>query len=266
MTEKAKAAETYGLRYGVLYEASPRELSVWARNVNPQNSYDQNYGLFLMVSVPADDEGPFAGQTWMIDTYHISRTGTPGGWKGPRDDAYIKQAAERDLVPSGAVGHWQWDCYYNACVQLSASNAHRFREVADLREWQFVADREVADYREEDVIRNVMLFREHGYPGGICIRRRGAEKDAVRQARAMLNRVAYEMPSWSAYGAEHEMAALERFAFDHRDEPAVIDAYEQARPKMELVAGMEAARRRLTGRDRWATGQTKIVWDEETDE
>ena len=218
---------TFGIRHGVLYEASPRDLAPWAARINYNSPHEQNYGQFVMVTVPDDDPGSFAGQSWMIDTYHFTSPGLRTRPGQSRADAVIQQAAERDFVSSQAVWEFKGNCYYNACVRLNAENARLFREVCDLSEWVHVSDEEAADYNRDDIIDGVHLYREHGYVVGcgdigICLRRKGAEKSPVRQAMALRSRLRQEIPSYNGWGYLMRAEELERFAYEHRDNETVL--------------------------------------------
>ena len=219
---------TFGLRHGVLYKASPRALSPWARNINDLNSYEQNYGQFVMLTVPEDDDGNLAGQSWMIDTYHFDIPGLHVREGETRNDALIRMVAERDFVSSHAIWCYKGICYYNACVRLNERNAELFTEVCDLREWEYVSEDVAPDYAEEDIIRGVHLYREHGYSYGrggdigITLRRKGATKSPVRQAQAIRGRMRYERPSYNGWSYLREAEELERFAYEHRDNADVL--------------------------------------------
>lgn len=241
-------SETYGIRHGVLYTTNPRNLVPWGAHVNPVNAYDQNYGQFVMVTVPEDDDGPFAGQSWMIDTYHFKDKSLPAGYEGNRHDGYIKKAAERDFVTSSAIWSYKGDCYYNACVQLTEDNAHLFEERLELSEWCYVDDETAKDYAEDDVRTKLKLFREHGFHWhfgdcGISVRRKSAEKSAVCQARAIRSRFRNERPYYGSYVREAD--DLERFAFEHRDNEEVVRIYEEEEEEIAFGRRVAAKYRKM---------------------
>lgn len=240
MTTTSMEHTVFGLRHGVLYTANPRKLVPWGAHVNNFNAYDQNYGQFVMVSVPEDDEGPFAGQSWMIDTYHFKTPSLPAGHKGNRHDGYIEHAAKRDFVTSSAIWSYKGDCYYNACVRLTEGNAHLFEERMDLREWCYVDDEKAKDYDADDVLWSLHLFKEHGYSfsygdEGITVRRKSAQKSPLRQAQAIRSRMGNERSNYDGYSYKREASDLERFAFEHRDDERILRIYEEVREDIEFV-------------------------------
>lgn len=230
---------TFGLRHGVIYEASPRSLSPWARNVNDRNQYDQNYGQFVMLTVPDDDDGYFAGQSWMIDTYHFDIPGVRTREGLNREDSLIAQVAERDFVSSWTIGHLKGNCYYNACVRLDERNAGLFTEVCDLRDYAYVSDEDAADYEEDDLVHGIHLYREHGYfrfhgDCGVILRRKGAEKSPVRQAQAMRSRMRRERPRYDGWSYLYRAEELERFAYEHQDREDVLAVLALETPEIEF--------------------------------
>lgn len=259
---------TFGLRHGVLYEASPRALSTWARNVNDRNPYEQNYGQFVLLTVPDDDEGNLAGQSWMIDTYHFDIPGLQIREGETRDDALVRMVAERDFVSSGAIWHYKGNCYYNACVRLNERNAGLFTEICDLRDWQSVPDDVAPDYAEEDVIHGIHLYREHGYrfghggDVGISLRRRGSKKAPVRQAKAMRSRMRYERPDYRGWCYLRRAEELERFAWQHRDDREVLGILAREEPEIAFARRVRDEWRELRGDV--ASGQMRLFsYDDE---
>lgn len=234
-------AKTYGLRHGVIYKASPRALSPWASRVDDHNQYNQNYGQFVMLTVPDDDDGRFAGQTWMIDTYHFDIQGVKAREGLSREDCLIAQVAERDFVSSWTIGHLRGSCYYNASVRLDESNARLFTEVCDLREWAYVSEDDADDYDADDIIQGIHLYCEHGYSSGrggdigISLRRKGAEKSPARQALAMRGRMRRERPEYGGRGYLYRAKGLEQFACEHRDDGAVLDILAKEMPEIAFA-------------------------------
>lgn len=235
-------SSTYGIRHGVIYTACPSDLVSWGARVDGMNSYKQNYGQYVMVTVPDDDEGELAGQSWMIDTYHFGPCqSVPVSRSDDRENYHIEQAANRETMSSSSVLHYKWDCYYNACVPLTAGNAPLFKELVDLHGMCFVSEDEAADYETTDIVVGVHLFREHGYNSrlggdiGITVRRKGAEKSPVRQALALASKASRERPSYVA-GSYHVAARrLAEFAYGHRDDERVLRIYERHLPEIEFA-------------------------------
>lgn len=219
---------TFGLRHGVLYEASPRALSPWASRINDQRPHDQNYGQFVMLTVPDDDGGYFAGQSWMIDTYHFDIPGVRVQTGETHNEAIVRQASERDFVSSWTIGHLKGNCYYNACVRLNEQNAGLFTEICDLREWTYVSDKDAPDYNEDDLRHSIHLYREHGYSighgdWGVTLLRKGAKKSPVRQAKAIVSKMGYERPRYDGWSYIRLAEELEKFAYEHRDDQRIVD-------------------------------------------
>ena len=230
----------FGLRHGVLYEASPRLLSPWALRVNPDNQYDQNYGQFVMLTVPEDDTGYFSGQTWMVDTYHFDIPGVKVKEGQHRHDAIIEKAAKRDFVPSATIGYLRGNCYYNACVQLDESNVDLFTEVCDLREWQYVSDDDAPDYPMDDLIHGVHLYREQGYAWGsgdigITLRRKESEQSPVRQARAIVSKMERERPQYNGWSYLRWAEELEKFVYEHRNDEQVAEILQSKEREIAFV-------------------------------
>ena len=240
----------FGIRHGVLYEAYPSSVS---SNTNPQRQYDQNYGQFLMVSVPEDDEGKFAGQHWMIDTYHFTSPSVCVREGQTRGEAIVEQAATREFVSSGALWSLKGNCYYNASVRLTEDNAGLFSEVCDLREWEPVSESEAPDYDVADIRHGIHLYQEQGYSWGrgdigITLRRKGAPKSLVRQAKAIVARMERERPYYMAFSYDREAADLEKFAYGHRDNRAVMAVLEGKVEEIGFVRDTARAWRELVGR------------------
>lgn len=236
-------SKTFGLRPGVIYEANPSDLSPWARKINYSRPYDQNYGEFLMVVVPDDDPGSYAGQVWMIDTYHMSSPAVPQG-PGTRDEKVVAMRAGMESASSSAVHAWRWDCYYDSCVRLTEQNAKFFTELCDLSQFRPAKDGELGDYDPEDTVMGVHLYREHGYrydsgDRGINLVRRDAAKRPQRQATNIESQLRSEFPSYSAFGVRTAAAKLEQFALENRDCPEVLDVLERNRWRIEFALRVE---------------------------
>lgn len=122
------------------------------------------------------------GVCYLIDTYHIESPSIAkrfGDACDNRTDAYIMQriaAIDEGKDESYAIAHADFDYYYGGSVKVTASSLKYFELVCDLRDVRLCDNPD--DYRSEDIIRNVMLWFEHGYlTHGVTLVRRDAAID-----------------------------------------------------------------------------------------
>lgn len=196
----------------------------------------------MMLSVPADDKGKFAGQSWMIDTYHFSNPHViyELGRYQYYADAVIEEFAARDFVSSSTIFFLQEDCFYNACVRLNEQNAKLFTEVCDLREWVYVFDDDISDYDEGDLCRGIHLYRDQGHYSwglgycGITLRRKSAEKDPIRYASTIIDKMSRELPRYDSLPYKMLAKQLESLAHKHRDDKRVASIFASKEREIEF--------------------------------
>ena len=230
--------ETFGIKYGTVYVAKPGQWWVLCRHmkhVNWNNTRDQNYGQFVLVTVPSDDGGIYAGQSWMVDTYDIERPGkleTDSSFEA----AYLRDARERRFVTSWWLGAVLNKCYYCACFKLTEDTAALIEEGCDLHEYDLIPSGENAsDYENEDIVGGVRLFREHAYgTGGAAYVRKGAARSLAKMAR-----VAYNKAFWTLtpnfYDVSRELATIEECLAKDPGNQEIVAIYRSAKAQYDCI-------------------------------
>lgn len=146
------------------------------KNVVPRH---QIYGLKSHAWLDDQTQGwwlPFFkdGEIYLVDTYHIDSLSKQSLGKFIEDN-------ENNKDNNWLVNKANWDYYYGGSVKITSRTEGCFKEVCDLRYFEFTKD-DPDDYEEEDIIRYVQLWREHGYPNGVTLKRKNASKSINRQA------------------------------------------------------------------------------------
>ena len=114
------------------------------------------------------------GEIYLVDTYHIDLLSKKSLEKFMEDN-------ENDKDNSWLINKANWDYYYGGSVKITPMTEGCFKEVCDLRYFEFTKD-DPDDYEEEDIVRYVQLWREHGYPNGVTLKRKDASKSINKQA------------------------------------------------------------------------------------
>lgn len=136
-------------------------------------------GLKSDISLDNQTQGwwlPFLkdGEIYLVDTYHIDCIARKSLDKFIEDN-------ENNKDNSWLINKANWDYYYGGSVKITPITEKCFREVCDLRYFEFTKD-DPNDYEEEDIVRHVQLWREHGYPNGVTLKRKDASKSINKQA------------------------------------------------------------------------------------
>ena len=132
---------------------------------------------------------------YMVDTYHIDQISGDVLQK-------IITDAETEKDNTWPICRADSEFYYTGAVKIADKNADGsytelhsammyFQLVCDLRKY-VITDKNPDMYLPEDVIRHVMLFREHGYPSGVTLLRKDAEPDPNRTAEALCRQAVKE--------------------------------------------------------------------------
>ena len=114
------------------------------------------------------------GEIYLVDTYHIDSS------TRKTLDKFIEDN-ENNKDNSWLINRADRDYYYGGSVKITPMTEGCFREVCDLRYFEPTKD-DPNDYEEEDVVRHVQLWFEHGYPRGITLKRKDASKSINKQA------------------------------------------------------------------------------------
>ena len=119
------------------------------------------------------------GEIYLVDTYHIDYSISIMQSKNFIED--FIEGNENDKDNSYLIGKANWDYYYGGSVKITPITEKCFREVCDLRYFEFTKD-DPNDYEAEDIVKHVQLWREHGYPNGVTLKRKDASKSINKQA------------------------------------------------------------------------------------
>lgn len=114
------------------------------------------------------------GEIYLVDTYHIDYSTKKSLEEFVKDN-------EDNKDNSWLIGRSDWDYYYGGSVKITPMTEGCFREVCDLRYFEITKD-DPDDYEEEDIVRHVQLWFEHGYPRGVTLKRKDASKSINKQA------------------------------------------------------------------------------------
>lgn len=120
------------------------------------------------------------GEIYLVDTYHIDYTTATSLEKFIEDN-------ENNKDNSWLINKANWDYYYGGSVKITPTTEGCFKEVCDLRYFEFTKN-DPNDYEEKDVVRHVQLWREHGYPNGVTLKRKDASKSINKQALNKINK------------------------------------------------------------------------------
>ena len=218
-----------GIKPHTLYKAHIPDLTYYASKINPNYPSEQNYGQFLRVTV--DEEGSkLHGQTWMIDTYHISCLNWPVGGK---TDKSIEGLISMNTISEWGLCKLKGDCYYNASVELTENTAKYFTEFCDLTEVEPLSYRKAQYYNEEDIFYNVHLYFEHGYSFysgdiGVTLIRKNAQENYERKLNTLAKEAIDACDSYGTYdNFSYTVKDFEKLAFEHRDNPRILDLWQK---------------------------------------
>lgn len=151
------------------------------------------------------------GNIHLVDTYHISTQGHNFLEKFINDN-------EKREDNSWLIGRSNFDYYYGGSVKITKDKEQYFEMVCDLRDFK-IAKIDANDYREDDTVCGVQLYREHGYPNGVTLLRTSAKKDCTREAVNFMYKALDSVRS--SWIFDYHIETLERFANDANVDAAV---------------------------------------------
>lgn len=126
------------------------------------------------------------GDIHMVDTYHLNP------FSGKHRDALKNlidlknQSSENTYL----INRSNFDFYYGGSVKITDITMPLFTEVCDLRDMEIVND--TSDYNDEDKVENVQLYKEHGYPSGVTLLKKGAKVNLDLRCRNLINNITQE--------------------------------------------------------------------------
>lgn len=111
------------------------------------------------------------------------------------------------------------DYYYSAFCELTNSNFNDFELIADLHDYETTSKPEY--YNKEDTFSYLHLYREHAYPDGINIVKKGAEvnyKYKITNKIYENKRYTYSLPNSINDYTKNELLSLEKEAIEKNQE------------------------------------------------
>lgn len=140
-------------------------------------------------------------EIYLVDTYHI-------GYDTKKSLEEFIEDNENDKDNSWLINKADWDYYYGGSIKITPAIEGCFREVCDLRHFEVTKD-DPNDYEEEDIVRNVQLWFEHGYPMGVTLKRKNASKSINKQALNKIYKVMDKIhTSWIS---DYDISELEGY-------------------------------------------------------
>ena len=171
------------LIFGGLYRA--KDLTeAWKHTSHPDLSMnDQRYNFWIPIKFSGNKF--VAPGYYMIDTYQVS------SFNSYRTS--FKNTILPRLISFGEDGDSAYygcgDFYYNSRVRLTDETFELFELVADLREYTEIPLEDSFRYAEADVLRHIKLYREHNYPGGICLIKKDAQFNMWNQVEVLCDKI-----------------------------------------------------------------------------
>lgn len=123
------------------------------------------------------------GDVHMVDTYHLD------SFRGEHKDVLKNlidlknQSSENTYL----INRSNYDFYYGGSVKITNVTMPLFIEVCDLRDMEIV--KEARDYDDKDKVVHVQLYREHGYPHGVTLLRKGAKINPDIRCRNLIDTI-----------------------------------------------------------------------------
>ena len=133
----------------------------------------------------------------LVDTYHINVFSN-------RNNEFLKNFIEENIKKkdnSWIINKSNFDYYYGGSIKVSEAIMPYFECVCDLRDFE-ISNVKPDDYLEQDVVTNVQLYFEHGYPHGVTLLRKGAKKDINRVARNYMYNLLDNADHWAIFDSE----------------------------------------------------------------
>ena len=147
------------------------------------------------------------GNIYMVDTYHIESPSLKATQRNVRDK--ILEEAEKKKDNSWLISRANTQYYYGGSVKVTEETEKYFVEVCDLRNFEIAKWDDITDYNEEDYVLNVQLYWEHNYPNGICLLRKGAKKDIIKEAENFISKI--ERDIVNAIGFDRLISSIHEF-------------------------------------------------------
>ena len=166
--------------FGGIYTANPIDL-FGEEHINDSNPWDQRYKYWIPVCVPQKNG---TKEYYMINCYQIDWI--YGHTRSEELENIIGRFAIEYKEDGSNALHKTYNYYYRSGTKLTDYNLYLFKLVANLHDYEYISDREAENYDPADLLENVMLYREHAYPNGITLVKKGARKSMTRQIDAMI--------------------------------------------------------------------------------
>lgn len=139
------------------------------------------------------------GNLHLVDTYHIRAFSS-------RNNEFLKNFIGENTKKednSWIINKSNFDYYYSGSIKVSEAIMPYFECVCDLRDFE-ISNVKPEDYLERDVVTNVQLYFEHGYPHGVTLLKKGAKKDKNRVARNYMSNLLNNADHLIIYDSEIE--------------------------------------------------------------
>ena len=146
------------------------------------------------------------GNICMVDTYHIESRDTKAG--KTILDRILEEAKEKK-ENSWLICRADSQYYYGGSVKITKETEKYFEEVCDLRDYEIAKWDDIADYDEKDYVLNVQFYWEHNYPNGICLLRKRAKKNIIKEAEHFISRIEHDIVD--AIGFDRLISSIHEF-------------------------------------------------------
>jgi len=168
------------IKYGALYKENEKLKNYLPLYYDSLN--DQKYHLWIPIRVKTDE----VDKTYMIDTYQAYAV----------YGNYEKQLAQLKMYGEAKDNSWYanqpYNYYYSARVELDEHTMQAFDLFIDLDDYRVMRSGEEYNYKSEDVVRNIRLYREHNYPRGLTLVRKDTKIDYEHKLDALFQKIIHE--------------------------------------------------------------------------
>lgn len=205
------------LIFGGIYKIDCDDLKQWCPN-QVERLNDQHYGIWIPVhSINKEGDENY----YMIDTYQMSRDSFNGIYSSNRDERYKALLEGLERCSDGEHGNWvafkTYDYFYSAIIEITDTNFHIFKLIADLHDYKLSNNDECRQYNTEDVLHHIKLYNEHNYPSGIVLVRKGAKVNYQNKIDAKICDIRrwIEQPKSASDYDIQELLKIEKEAIDN---------------------------------------------------